>query len=137
MSTPRHLGLLQVESLEDADRKIDGLANSGQLNPALLLTMAKAYSAAKDTDITKEEVKEIMGHLYFKARPGCLTAIGMHHWWRCTHAVACKDGSAGRSAHNLERMCRMSIPHAHCLGKLRRVPCDAASRDSNRPAGWV
>ena len=57
----------QVSSLEEADRKIDGLADSGQLNPALLLTMAKAYSAAKDTDMTKEEVKEIMGHLYFKA----------------------------------------------------------------------
>ncbi len=66
---------LQVGSLEEADRKIDGLAGSGQLNPALLLTMAKAYSAAKDTNITKEEVKEIMGHLYFKVRPAPLTQL--------------------------------------------------------------
>ena len=61
-----------MSSLEEADRKIDGLADSGQLNPALLLTMAKAYSAAKDTDMTKEEVKEIMGHLYFKASPSAI-----------------------------------------------------------------
>jgi len=53
--------------MEEAEKKIDGLASSGRLNPALLLTMAKAYSAAKDTNMTKEEVKEIMGHLYFKA----------------------------------------------------------------------
>lgn len=57
-----------MSSLEEADSKIDNLASSGQLNPALLLTMAKAYSAAKDTDMTGEQVKEIMGHLYFKAR---------------------------------------------------------------------
>lgn len=63
-----------MNSLEEADKKIDNLANSGQLNPALLLTMAKAYSAAKDTNITKEEVKEIMGHLYFKVKP-CSTLL--------------------------------------------------------------
>lgn len=56
----------QVESLQEADTKIDELAASGQLDPALLLTMAKAYSAAKDTDVTREEVKDIMAHLYFK-----------------------------------------------------------------------
>ena len=79
--------------MEEADRKIDGLADSGQLNPALLLTMAKAYSAAKDTNITKEEVKEIMGHLYFKvlslSRPlhTHMTSLpGMHCRCWCTHA---------------------------------------------------
>ena len=58
----------QVSSLEEADGKIDALAKSGALDPALLLTMAKAYAAAKETDKTKEEVKDIMAHLYFKVR---------------------------------------------------------------------
>jgi hypothetical protein len=56
----------QVDSLGEADNKIDDLAATGKLNPALLLTMAKAYAAAKETDMTKEEVKDIMAHLYFK-----------------------------------------------------------------------
>ena len=56
-----------MSSMEEAGEKIDGLADSGRLKPELLITMAKAYSAAKDTNMTKEEVKEIMGHLYFKA----------------------------------------------------------------------
>ena len=84
---------MQVSSLEEADRKIDGLADSGQLNPALLLTMAKAYSAAKDTDMPKEEVKEIMGHLYFKASPSAI--------WRCTSTslstqCSCASEASGR-----------------------------------------
>ena len=62
----RELALLQVTSLEDADKRIDELASSGKLDPALMLTMAKAYAAAKDTDYTKEEVKDVMAHLYFK-----------------------------------------------------------------------
>ena len=87
--------LLQVGSLEEADRKIDGLAESGQLNPALLLTMAKAYSAAKDTNITKEEVKEIMGHLYFKARPACLAySQGLALWVWSTPAADCANSLA-------------------------------------------
>ena len=58
--------MLQAESMEAADATIDRLASEGRINPALLLTMAKAYSAAKETDKTKDEVKEIMAHLYFK-----------------------------------------------------------------------
>ena len=60
--------MLQVNSIEDADRRIDDLASSGQLSPALLLTMAKAYAGARDSSMTREEVKDIMAHLYFKAR---------------------------------------------------------------------
>lgn len=60
--------LLEVGSLEEADQKIDELAASGRLDPALLLMMAKAYAGTKDTDITKEEVKDVMAHLYFKAK---------------------------------------------------------------------
>ncbi len=33
----------QVDSLEEADKKIDTLAATGQLDPALMLMMAKAY----------------------------------------------------------------------------------------------
>ena len=47
---------LQVGSLEEADKKIDELAASGKLDPALLLMMAKAYAGSKETDITREEV---------------------------------------------------------------------------------
>jgi len=60
--------LEQVTSMEDADRRIDDLAKSGKLDPALMLTMAKAYSSAKDTDYTKEQVRDVMAHLYFKAK---------------------------------------------------------------------
>ena len=60
--------LLQSESMEKAEAKLDELAATGKLDPALLLTMAKAYSGVKETDITKEEVKDIMAHLYFKAK---------------------------------------------------------------------
>lgn len=60
--------LLQAASMEDAEAKLDELASSGRLDPALLLTMAKAYAGVKETDATKEEVKDIMAHLYFKAK---------------------------------------------------------------------
>lgn len=43
-------------SLEEADKKIDELAASGRLDPALLLMMAKAYAGSKETDYTREEV---------------------------------------------------------------------------------
>ena len=57
-----------MNSIDEADRRIDDLAASGQLSPALLLTMAKAYAGARDSSMTREEVKDIMAHLYFKAR---------------------------------------------------------------------
>jgi len=60
--------LLSSETMESAEAKLDELAASGKLDPALLLTMAKAYAGVKETDITQEEVKDIMAHLYFKAK---------------------------------------------------------------------
>jgi hypothetical protein len=60
--------LLQSDSMETAEAKLDSLAASGKLDPALLLTMAKAYSGVKETDITKEEGQDIMANLYFKAK---------------------------------------------------------------------
>lgn len=64
----RFAELLQSETMDAAEAKLDELAASGRLDPALLLTMAKAYAGVKETDITKEEVKDIMAHLYFKAK---------------------------------------------------------------------
>ena len=66
----------QVNSIDEADRRIDDLAASGQLSPALLLTMAKAYAGARDSSMTREEVKDIMAHLYFKARAWAATFWG-------------------------------------------------------------
>eukprot|EP00238_Polyblepharides_amylifera_P001117 CAMPEP_0196573472 /NCGR_PEP_ID=MMETSP1081-20130531/3373_1 /TAXON_ID=36882 /ORGANISM="Pyramimonas amylifera, Strain CCMP720" /LENGTH=406 /DNA_ID=CAMNT_0041891201 /DNA_START=32 /DNA_END=1252 /DNA_ORIENTATION=+ len=60
--------LLQVGSLEEADKMIDDLAASGGLNPALLLTTAKAYNSVKESAFTQEEVKDVMAHLYFKMK---------------------------------------------------------------------
>lgn len=64
----RFSDLLQSETMEAAEAKLDELAASGKLDPALLLTMAKAYAGVKETDVTQEEVKDIMAHLYFKAK---------------------------------------------------------------------
>ncbi|KAL4537879.1 hypothetical protein Ndes2526B_g04259 [Nannochloris sp. 'desiccata'] len=64
----RFSDLLSSETMEAAEAKIDELASSGKLDPALLLTMAKAYAGVKETDVTQEEVKDIMAHLYFKAK---------------------------------------------------------------------
>ncbi|KAK9840732.1 hypothetical protein WJX81_001023 [Elliptochloris bilobata] len=60
--------LLEVESMEEADKRLDDLAAQGRLNPALLLMMAKAHAAAKESSYTKEEAKDVMAHLYFKAK---------------------------------------------------------------------
>jgi hypothetical protein len=62
------LKLLESTSLEAAEATLDEYAASGRLDPALLLTMAKAYAGVKETDVTREEVKDIMAHLYFKAK---------------------------------------------------------------------
>lgn len=65
----RTVVVLQVESLQEMDAKIDNMAKSGALDPALLLTLAKAHTSVKDTDYTREEVKDVMAHLYFKVSP--------------------------------------------------------------------
>lgn len=63
-----HEFLSQVQSVEDAEMKIDQMAEQGRLDPAFLLTMAKAYAAAKDSSLTKPDVMDIMAHMYFKAQ---------------------------------------------------------------------
>mmetsp|Transcript_47316 Transcript_47316/g.120752 ORF Transcript_47316/g.120752 Transcript_47316/m.120752 type:complete len:419 (-) Transcript_47316:13-1269(-) len=62
-------GLLErISSLEDADAEIDKMQREGRLDPAMMLTMAKAYSGVKESPYVQEEVKDIMAHLYFKAK---------------------------------------------------------------------
>ncbi|CAD7704866.1 unnamed protein product [Ostreobium quekettii] len=60
--------ILQADSLDEADRRMDELAASGGLDPAMMLTMAKAWMSVKESPYTKDEVKEVMFHLYLKSR---------------------------------------------------------------------
>ncbi|GJZ87314.1 endoribonuclease E-like protein, partial [Tanacetum coccineum] len=41
---------------------------SGRKKSALVLTITKAWSAAKETNMMKDEVKDILYHLYMTAR---------------------------------------------------------------------
>lgn len=40
----------------------------GKLTPALMLTTAKMYMSVKESPYVEEDVKDIMAHLYWKAR---------------------------------------------------------------------
>ena len=60
--------LKTAASLPEAEKRIDELASTGGLTPALLLTMAKAYAAAKESTYTRDDAKEVMVHLYTKAK---------------------------------------------------------------------
>lgn len=56
--------IINSPSVDAAYRKIDDLANKNQLDPAMALLITKAWSAAKESDMTKTEAKDIMYHLY-------------------------------------------------------------------------
>ena len=58
----------QGGSIDAADKILDEMAASGSIDPALLLTMAKAYNGVKESQYTQEEVKDVMAHLYFRAK---------------------------------------------------------------------
>ncbi|KAJ0085720.1 hypothetical protein Patl1_08457 [Pistacia atlantica] len=60
--------IINSPSIEAACRKIDNLAEKNQLDSALVLMITKAWSAAKESDMTKDEVKDILYHLYLTAR---------------------------------------------------------------------
>ncbi|KAK1406773.1 hypothetical protein QVD17_38381 [Tagetes erecta] len=60
--------LINSPSVDAACRKIDNLAEKNQLDSALVLMITKAWSAAKETDMMKDEVKDILYHLYMTAR---------------------------------------------------------------------
>ncbi|VAH00041.1 unnamed protein product [Triticum turgidum subsp. durum] len=59
--------ILNSPSVDAACRKIDDLAEKKELDSALVLMLSKAWSAAKGTDITKSDAKDIMFHLYMTA----------------------------------------------------------------------
>lgn len=49
--------IINSPSLDSACRKIDNLAEKNQLDSALVLMITKAWSAAKDSNMMKDEVK--------------------------------------------------------------------------------
>ncbi|EEF48437.1 conserved hypothetical protein [Ricinus communis] len=56
--------IINSPSLDSACRKIDDLAAKNQLDSSLVLMITKAWSAAKESNMTKDEVKDILFHLY-------------------------------------------------------------------------
>ncbi|CAH9128294.1 unnamed protein product [Cuscuta epithymum] len=56
--------IVNSPSVDAACRKIDDLAKKNQIDSALALLITKAWSAAKESDMTKTEAKDIMYHLY-------------------------------------------------------------------------
>ncbi|KAJ0988373.1 hypothetical protein J5N97_006729 [Dioscorea zingiberensis] len=56
--------ILNSPTLDAACKKIDDLAEKKQLDSALMLLITKAWSAAKDSNMMKDEVKDILYHLY-------------------------------------------------------------------------
>jgi len=60
--------LSSISSLEDADKKMAELAQSGKIDPAFLQITAKAYGAARDTNMSVEEAKWVSYKLYRQAR---------------------------------------------------------------------
>lgn len=60
--------ILNSPSLDAACSKIDELAKKKQLDSTLMLLIAKAWAAAKESNTMKDEVKELMHHLYLVAR---------------------------------------------------------------------
>nr|GME04804.1 uncharacterized protein At4g37920, chloroplastic [Ipomoea batatas] len=59
--------IINSPSLDAACRKIDDLAQKNQFDSALALLITKAWSAAKESDMTQTEAKDVLYHLYKKA----------------------------------------------------------------------
>ncbi|KAK4483963.1 hypothetical protein RD792_011174 [Penstemon davidsonii] len=60
--------IINSPSVDAACRKIDSLAEKNQLDSALVLMITKAWSAAKESNMMKDEVKDILYHLYKTSR---------------------------------------------------------------------
>eukprot|EP01018_Ginkgo_biloba_P038834 Gb_11825 [translate_table: standard] len=60
--------ILNSPSLDAACKKIDNLAKKNELDSTLMLLITKAWASAKESTMMKEEVKDIMHHLYMVAR---------------------------------------------------------------------
>ncbi|XP_020087829.1 uncharacterized protein At4g37920, chloroplastic isoform X1 [Ananas comosus] len=56
--------IVNSPSLDAACRKIDDLAEKKELDSALMLMLTKAWSAAKESNMMKDEVKDVLYHLY-------------------------------------------------------------------------
>lgn len=51
--------LLTSGSIEEATGKLDALANAGKLDPALMLTLGRAYNGVKESQFTRDEVRAL------------------------------------------------------------------------------
>ncbi|GIM11879.1 hypothetical protein Vretimale_15350 [Volvox reticuliferus] len=60
--------LTSISSVEDLDRRMSELASAGKIDPAFLQISAKAYGAARDTNMSKDEAKWVAYKLYRTAR---------------------------------------------------------------------
>ncbi|KAJ4966597.1 hypothetical protein NE237_018446 [Protea cynaroides] len=60
--------IINSPTVDAACRKIDHLAEKNQLDSALVLMITKAWSATKDSNMMKDEAKDILYHLYKTAR---------------------------------------------------------------------
>ncbi|PNW69832.1 hypothetical protein CHLRE_18g748397v5 [Chlamydomonas reinhardtii] len=60
--------LSSVSSMEDLDKRMAELSSSGRIDPAFLQISAKAYGAARDTNMSKDEAKWVAYKLYRHAR---------------------------------------------------------------------
>lgn len=60
--------ILSSPSLDAACNKIDELAKRNELDSTLMLLITKAWAAAKESNMMKDEVKDIMYYLYKVAR---------------------------------------------------------------------
>ncbi|KAL3640768.1 hypothetical protein CASFOL_015736 [Castilleja foliolosa] len=56
--------IINSPSIDAACRKIDNLAEKNQLDSALVLMITKAWSAAKESNMMKDEAKDVLYHLY-------------------------------------------------------------------------
>ena len=50
---------------------MDSMVETGAMDPALMLVLAKAHNNVKETDYTSEEVKDVMAHMYYKVQHMC------------------------------------------------------------------
>ncbi|KAL6660375.1 hypothetical protein ACP70R_001921 [Stipagrostis hirtigluma subsp. patula] len=60
--------ILNSSSLDDACDKIKSLAKAKELDSSLILLINRAWAAAKDSAAMKDEVKDIMYHIYTTAK---------------------------------------------------------------------
>lgn len=57
-----------AKSVEDVDRAVEKLASAGRIDPAFLQISARAYGAARDTEMTLDEAKWVAYRMYVRAR---------------------------------------------------------------------